>query len=710
MPFTKVQDAAGVYKDDTPLTAAMFYVDSDKIRFLRGKWQVMGGWESATSDAFTGICRGLFVWRNNSSQPLAALGTHTNVYAFYDGDLYDITPVVERGTLTNPFTTTLGSATVTVHDVDHGRTAGSDALFANAAAVGGITIAGRYTIAGITDADNYTVTHSAAATASAGPGGGTVDYDYYLAIGLEDGLGGLGYGVGAFGEGGFGEGADINEFFPRTWSFDNFGQNLLACPRGGGIFEWSPATANPQLVTNGDFSSATGWTPGIGWAIAAGTATATAGTASDLSTAVTLAAGAWFLLEFDYTRSAGTLQPMIGTTNIGSALSSASGRVRAAFYTADGLLIFHKDATFAGTVDNVSVKQILTLEPIPEAPSQNTYMLVTAEGMVMALGTIDIDTGDFDPLLSRWSARRNARLWAPGFEDGNTSGFYRLSLGARIVKGLNGRGEILLHTDDCLYSARFNPDPTINYSFTHLGRGNGLIGPNAATIAGGVDYWFGSAGEFMRYAGGAIEHLPCPVRRDFVENLAPSQKDKIYASGIASFNEVIWLYPDTRDGNECSRYLKYNWAENNGAGCWDVGTFDRSAWVDSRAFSFPLAAGTNGTLYFQEKGDSADGDVLTGFIAGGAYSLANGNLAAVMGLIPDFAGLVGGLKVTISNYLYPSSAATTLGPYDITSMTTQVDFRATGRQIAVRYDFNSAPAFARQGTIQLDIRATGSGR
>jgi hypothetical protein len=708
MPFTNVQDQAGVYKDDTPRTAAMVYVDSDKIRWLRGKWQIMGGWEGATAQTFTGICRGLFVWRNNSAQPLAALGTHTNAYAFYDGDLYDTTPVTSRGTLTSPFTTTLGSAVVAVHHVAHGRAEGDDARYANASAVGGITVAGRYTVTAVTDADNYTVTHTAAATASAGPGGGTVDYDYYLAIGLEDDMGGLGYGVGAFSEGGYGEGADITAFYPRSWSFDNFGQNLLANPRGGGISEWSPATEAPQLVTNGDFSSGTGWTPGLGWTIAAGVATAGAGNASDLSTVVTLAAGAWFLLEFDYTRSAGTLQPRIGTTDIGGALSSAAGRVRVAFTTEDGALILHKDAAFAGTVDNVSLKQILTLEPIPEAPSQNTCMIVTPEDMVMVGGTIDIDTDEFDQLLVRWCARRNNRLWIPGLEDGNTSGFYRLAGASRIVKMLEVRGGVLILTDDTPYLAQFNPDPTITYTFAPLGSGNGCIGANGGAGIGGKGYWLGDAGEFRRYASGAVEQIACTVRKDFIDNLAPSQKDKVYVAGITPFTEVIALYPDARDGNECSRYIKYNWAEAKGAGCWDVGTFARSAWIDYGAFGLPLAAGTDGILYYQEKGNDAGGDALTGFIAGGAYSLANGAMAAVMGLRPDFQGMVGGLKATITVTL--DSGDITLGPYDITSMTKKVDFRATGFAIAVRYDFNSAPAFARQGTSQLDIRATGSGR
>lgn len=701
MDYVKLTYQAGVWKDDTPLAAEGFYIDSDKIRFVRGKWQTIGGWEIASTDAFEGICRGLFVWRDNSAQPLCAIGTHTDVYALYDADLYQITPVVSYGTLTDPITTTSGSAVVQIDHTVHGRAEGDAVKISNAAAVGGITLDGWYSITEVLDADSYTVTHSSAATSTAGPSGGSVDYDYALAIGLSDGLGGLGYGVGGFGLGGFGAGASINELFPRTWSFDNWGQNLVGNPRGGALFEWAPAYTATELVTNGDFSAGTDWTPGTGWSIGSGVATATAGTASNIEQAITLAAGAYFLLEFDYTRTAGTLQPKIGTTNIGDALSAASGRVRKTFFTASGNLIFYKDATFAGTIDNVSVKQILRMTQIPNAPAENDTMLVTAERMVMVGGTIEAATGLKNPLHIRWSDQENNQQWTPAAD--NTSSFTTISLGSRIVKLLNARGEILVFTDDCMFVGRFVPDLDVVYSFTHLGRGNGLIGPNAATIAGGRAYWIGTGGEFMRYAGGVIEHVPCTVRRDVIDNLAKSQQDKIYAFAIDAFNEVVWLYPDSRDGNECSRYVKYNWIEN----CWDVGTFDRTAWIDSRAFFYPLAADASGSLYYQEKGNSADGGALSGFIESGATVISKSTIYAVLDVIPDFDDMLGGAQLTLKSWKYAADDPATDGPYNVNADTRVVNTLLVGRQISHRWDWNSAPAFIRTGQMLVHIENTG---
>lgn len=706
--FIKVQAKAGVFKDDTPLTAALFYTDSDKIRFWRGLWQIIGGWERAAADTFAGICRGLFVWANNLSQPLGFLGTHTNAYAFYDGDLYDITPVVERGTLTNPFTTTAASAVVTVAHTAHGRTEDSTVIFSNASAVGGITVDGSYTVTEVLDANSYTITHGSAAGSGAS-GGGTVYYEYLLNVGLVDGLGGLGYGVGGFGLGDYGEGADVDELFPRTWAPDNWGQNLVAAPRGGPICEWAPGYSAPELVTNGNFASGAGWTTTAGWSIGGGVANASV-TVGGLTTTIIAEAGAWHLLQVDVTRSAGSVQCSVNGTNVGDAIAAAGHQFIPFNGGAGGSQeLKFTGASFTGTLDNVSVKQILTLEPIPEAPSQNTCIVVTAEDMIMAGGTIDETTDEFDPLLVRWCARRNNRLWTPGFQQNNTSGFFRLANASKIVKMLNVRGGVLILTDDSPYLATFNPDPTINYSFTPLGRGNSCIGAQAATVASGVAFWIGATGEFRRFAGGGVEQIPSSVRQDFIENLARGQNDKIALSGISAFNEVIVLYPDQRDGNECSRYLKYNWAEGE-AGCWDVGTFDRSCWVDNLGFGFPLAAGTDGKLYYQEKGNSADGGALEGFIQSGAFNLRDGKLMSVMGLIPDFHNLVGGLQLTVRTYLYPNATPVTSGPFAITSTTDKVDIRTQGRQVDMRWDFNAAPMSGRSGTQQIDARGTGSCR
>ncbi len=704
MPYTKIQLIAGVYKDDTPLAAEGFFIDADKIRFVRGKAQTIGGWEVATEALVFGVCRGLHAWRDNAGLSLAALGTHTHLQAYFDGELYDISPVLSRGRLTDPFSTVASSADVSVTDAGHGRAKGDRVRFVNATAVGGITIEGEYIVAEVSDSDTYSVTHSSPASSTAGPGGGVVDYDYMLPAGLADGTGGAGYGTGAYSVGGYGL-PSSTVYYPRTWSLDNWGQNLLACPRGGGLYEWAPIFSEAELITNGGFDTDSDWTKGSGWSIAAGVATKSVAAASGLEQEITLSPSAYFLIEFDYTRSAGSLQPKIGATNIGAALSDASGHVQEVIFSASGTLKFHGDASFAGSVDNVMVTQLLSAQQVPGAPLENTSMIVTPERIVMIGGTVEAGSDTFNQLHVRWSDQENNQLWTASAS--NQAGFFTLAKGARIVSMRNSRGEILIWTDEGLYAARYVPDPNVVYSFTYLGSGCGLIGPNAAVVVNGTAYWMSNVGGFCRYAGGAPEVLPSTVQRDVFAHLSRVQHDKIYAFSISAHNEVWWLYPDSRDGNECSRYISYNYIDN----AWSTGTFDRTAWIDAGALSHPLAASSDGSLYFHEKGNSNDGSSLSWSATSAAIDIGDGDrLMRIMGCIPDFEDLVGGVTLSVDTYRYPNTTAQTHGPYSISNSTDKVDIRAVGRQATIRLSGSSAPAFVRFGALRLDIRPTGMTR
>ncbi|MGF2075413.1 hypothetical protein ACQUFC_18100, partial [Enterococcus casseliflavus] len=73
---------------------------------------------------------------------------------------------------------------------------------------------------------------------------------------------------------------------------------------------------------------------------------------------------------------------------------------------------------------------------------------------------------------------------------------------------------------------------------------------------GQTAFWVSADRQFYNYApGGQPEPIPCSIRRDFAEELAASQGDKVVASSNAEFSEVRFDYPDRRDGYENSRYL-----------------------------------------------------------------------------------------------------------------------------------------------------------
>ncbi len=707
MPYVKLPYLAGVYKDDSPLAAEGFFVDADKVRFVRGKPQTIGGWEIATTDTLTGICRGLQTWLSNEGLAYAGLGTHLRLHAYFDGELYDITPVIERGELTNPFDTTDTDATVTVNNTAHGLTVDQKVGFANASVVGGLTINGEYTITEILDADTYTIEHTSAATSTVAGGGGTVDFEYFLAPGNADGTGGAGYGTGAYGVGGYGSSSNV-EHFPRTWSLASWGQNLIANPRNGGIYEWAPNLTATELVSTGDFASDTDWTKGTDWSIGSGVATRAAGAGStDLEQSISLPQGAWMLLDFDLTAyTAGTLQPMIGSTNIGSAITAAGTYKRVFFSGAGGAqdLKFNADAAGDFSIDNVSVKVLLTAHSVTNAPSQVTSIMVTPERILVALGCDDT-SGNFDPLLVCWSDQENNQDWTATAT--NTAGFFKLAKGGRIVSGKPGRGENYIFTDEGLYVMRFVPDPTVVYRFDHVGSGCGLIGSNAAAVADGQVFWLSNNGEFYRYAGGIPQALQSTVRRDVFDNLAKVQGDKVFAFCVAAYNEIWWLYPDGRDGNECSRYVIYNFTE----GTWSAGSLDRTAWQDAGVLPFPMATDVAGKVYYQEKGFSADGGSFGWHIESGLSDFSSGDQhKRILGVIPDFEDLQGGVSLYLKQRNYPGSSLEQHGPYNFTSNTDKADTRVHGRDIAVRLEGDSAPAFMRLGALRVDVRQTGRKR
>ena len=68
-----------------------------------------------------------------------------------------------------------------------------------------------------------------------------------LSTGLIDGAGGQGYGTGAYSTGNWSD-PSSGDFFPRTWSLAAWGENLLACPRGGRIYGWTNATGSPAVA------------------------------------------------------------------------------------------------------------------------------------------------------------------------------------------------------------------------------------------------------------------------------------------------------------------------------------------------------------------------------------------------------------------------------------------------------------------------------
>lgn len=151
------------------------------------------------------------------------------------------------------YSTTNGSATVQVTLNDHGYATGDTFTAGVSTTVATVVISGAYAVT-VVDANNFTITASsnANATTTGSENGGNVRIEYLLPSGFAQDTATTGYGFGDYGSGDYGLGSSSQIIVPaRQWSLDNFGQDLIASPSGGKIYDWVPPdTAVRAAVVN----------------------------------------------------------------------------------------------------------------------------------------------------------------------------------------------------------------------------------------------------------------------------------------------------------------------------------------------------------------------------------------------------------------------------------------------------------------------------
>lgn len=117
-------------------------------------------------------------------------------------------------------------------------------------------------------------------------------------------------------------------------------------------------TLGSELVTNGDFSSATGWTAPTGWTISGGVANHGSNGTGNLTRTVSITAGYIYQIKFtilDYTT--GTVSVSIGGYSSGNLSANGSYSVNF-FATSTTTLVVTPSNTARFSIDDISVKRI----------------------------------------------------------------------------------------------------------------------------------------------------------------------------------------------------------------------------------------------------------------------------------------------------------------------------------------------------------------
>ena len=240
MPLAKLNIAPGIDKQDTEYGAEGRWVDSDNVRFHYGLPQKVGGWQKLIADTLIGVVRGIHTWTDLNGVRYTALGTDRKFYVYSEGTAYDVTPLRLEAALTNPFTTN-GTTTVTVTHNSHGAKQGDFVTFDSFSAIDGLDMNAEFEIITIVNSNSYTLTHTSAASGSTSGGGGSGNAKYQISIGTDQSAYGYGWGTDAWNVDAWNtpRSSSTVTLDARNWSFDNFGEDLIATVSKGKTFLWN---------------------------------------------------------------------------------------------------------------------------------------------------------------------------------------------------------------------------------------------------------------------------------------------------------------------------------------------------------------------------------------------------------------------------------------------------------------------------------------
>lgn len=694
MPLSKILFKPGINRENTRYTTEGGWYDGDKVRFRQGTPEKIGGWTRLSASTFLGICRSLWNWVTLGGLNLLGVGTNLKFYIERGGNYNDITPIRSTVTLTNPFTATLNSSVITVADVAHGCVTGDFVTFSGATGLGGnITAAvlNREYQVTVINPNSYTITVGATANAtdvSGSPGGGSVTAAYQINVGPDAAIPVVGWGAGTWGAGTWGFGGTSLTTI-RLWSQQNYGEDLVFGPRGGGIYYWD-ATAG--VNSRGVLLSSLG-----------GTATITIASPAVVTSTILYNEGA--AISFSTT---GALPTGItaGTTYY--------------VFNANGLTFQLLDA--AGAVVNTSGTQsgVQTITPTDVPVAQNYLIVSDTSRFIITFGVNDYGSTVQDPMLIRWSSQDDPYNWTP--DATNQAGSIRLSDGSEIVTAIQTRQEIVVFTNSAVYSLQYLGPPNV-WQTQLLGDNISIEGQNAVALASGIVYWMG-VDKFYAYDG-RVQTLNCDVRRYVFSNFNQSQSAQVFAGTNEGFNEVWWFYCSA-NSTVVDRYVVYNYLEK----IWYYGTMGRTAWLDSGIRAFPMAATYSQNIVYHEDGinDNQTGTTLpiAANISSSEFDIGDGhNFGFVWRVLPDLTfetssnsptaqaptvtmtlyGLSNSGSGVTSSAGAPVAASAT---YNITEgFTGQIYTRMRGRQMIFKIESNQINTTWQIGAPRIDIRPDG---
>ena len=325
------------------------------------------------------------------------------------------------------------------------------------------------------------------------------------------------------------------------------------------------------------------------------------------------------------------------------------------------------------------------------------------------------DIGTQDPLLIRFSDQENPLVWSA--QATNTAGDLRIGTGSEIITALETRQQILVFTDRSLHAMQYL-GPPFTFGISMISENITIASPLAAIAVDDMVMWMGEE-EFYIYTG-QVQKLPCSVRAYVFNDFNQDQAEKVTAAVNSSYSEIWWFYPSA-DSETIDKYVVYNYQEQ----VWYYGNLTRTAWIDRGIQQYPIAASTDGYLYYHEFGTD-DGSVnppaaISSYIESSQMSMGAGdNFVFLSKLIPDvtFDGSTSpspNVDFTLETRRFPgtdynqtvSSNVIRSSTVPVEQFTDQVRLRMRGRSFALKIESDTTGVEWRLGTPRVELRPDG---
>ncbi len=638
----------GIDKQNTEAGAENRWVNSDNVRFRYGLPEKVGGWSSLVTDTIVGVARAQHAFVDIAGNRYVAIGTDKFLLLYFEGQLYDITPL--KTTLTSAtIATTNASPTCTITKSGHGLSVGDIVQLDSVTLPGGTGFSAsdfedkNFQVITVPTTSTFTITQSSNASGTVSTGG-SLSIKPYEPVGPRAQSYGYGWGIGSWGSGNWGEAAAATDVTlePGLWSLDNFGQVLVATVLNGKTFTWNAGASTPLETRASTTTSgfATGSNP---TATRVSLISPTTRHLLHFGTETTIGDNTTqddMFIRFSDQEDINTYTP--SATNTAGTLRLQDGtKIIGALKAKEVILVWTDNALY--TMKFIGAPFTFQLEQVG-----------TNCGLIGQNAVVEIDGAAF------WLSPKGFFLYdgtvktIPCTVEDFVFDDFDTTKGQQVAAGLNN-----LYTEITWYYPSSSSEYNDKYVIFNYGESTG--------VPGGV--WYTGTEARTSWIDSNVYPNPFATKYD--------------STADGTFPVIVG-----QDGLGQTTYFEHE------VGTDQVNPNGTTTTVTSFIESFDID--------LEQRQRDARGRASGPKVAGEIF-------LAMRRFVPDFKTLQGNAKVSLDVKRYPqqTSTQTALSPFTITSSTDKKDTRARGRFVSVKIENDAASESWRFGTLRLDVQPDG---